>query len=538
MSATPSTPSHTTTQSYVEVNLSPISLSPIEGALLLMAADKILQAEFFSSLPEAEQDDMHRCILFLYGFMGTGYRSWGEIVPSANAAALDEFQVLHSPSAEDRIALVRAMTTTDRGCRKRLLQVATTGGDRDLTVDGKSNDFIKNYLRCLLRFFSMEGSFGFQEDMTDVAFSLCLQSRKSCFLIAACEMVDLQTNMDLPHPTGKKLCLDKSQVARRTMSSVDLFRYVIHDKGDSALEVLLKLLGGGQDDENKLANIFRSSEWESDEAAAIDFHFPRYLKIHGPGLLSFAVHENLKTAACSGESEIPCFDGAFDSKPVANLSLACLAQDEAIKIQEHLPQSGKSETTSGHVSDNAASLVPNRQESEVSSSSETFSFLDVEFGDKEDAAPVSWMTYLTGVAWSTFVRVLGGKDQGEGSLVTSACWTSLDNVAATPGTSDNGQDHHAVVLLGGYTDTDGKNWYLMQNSWRSMPLFLASAEYLGACSVNAVFIKNRMKTHCTTKRFTECASAVATCKTLFGAARVATPNRRKDDGFICGVGLP
>jgi hypothetical protein len=240
------------------------------------------------------------------------------------------------------------------------------------------------------------------------------------------------------------------------------------------------------------------------------------------------VHERLKTAKYSGKSEIPCFDGAFDSYPVAYLALDCLADEEAIKIQQHLPQGGKSETTSatplgdsGHVSlprDNAAGVVPSRQASKVSGGSD-ISSLDVEFGDKEDTAPDSWLTYFfTGVARSTLG--FGGKDQGEGSLGTSACWTSLDNVAATPDAPDNGQKSHAVVLLGGYTkDKDGKNWYLMQNSWKSMPLFLASAEYLGACSVNAVFVKDRMEAYSTeyertTKRYTECASPVATCKNV------------------------
>jgi hypothetical protein len=483
MSATPSTPSHTT-QSYEASNLSPIFLAPLGHALSLMTEDKILQANFFSSLEGTEKDEMLQCILFLYGFMmESEHPLWVEMVPSANAA--EEIQVHDSsPSAYDRITLVRAMTTTHRDCRKRLLQVASTDGDKDLSAEGQSTEFIENYLRCLLRFFSMEGSFGFQQDMTDVAFSLCLQSWENCFLIAACEIVDLQMHMDLSHLTSKKERLDKSQVARRTMTWDALLRYVIQDNGDSALEVLLKLLGGGPDDAHKFVMIFRFSDDKFNDASVIDFNFPRYLKHHGPGLLSFTVHENLKTATYSGESKIPCFDGAFDSFPVACLALDCFANDEAIKIQYHLPQSGKSKTASatplgysGHVSlprDNAAGVVPSRQASEVSSGSD---ILDVEFGDKEDTAPDSWLTYLTGVARSTFG--FGRKDQGDGSLGTSACCSPLDNLAATPVASVNRRNHHAVVLLGGYKDKDGKNWYLMQNSWKSMPLFLASAEYLG-----------------------------------------------------------
>jgi hypothetical protein len=214
------------------------------------------------------------------------------------------------------------------------------------------------------------------------------------------------------------------------MSSEDLFRYVIRDDGASATEVLQKLLGGGR--------VIKFISDRAHDATMIDFLFPRYLKHYGPGLLSFSVHENLKAATYSEKSEIPCFDGAFDSSPVAYLALDYLADDETRKIQQHLPQSGKSETTSatplgdsGHVSfprENAAGVVPSR--SDVSS-------LDVEFGDKEDTAPDSWLTYFTGVVQSTFG--FGGKDQGEGSPGTPACWTSLDNVAATPGASDNGQ---------------------------------------------------------------------------------------------------
>jgi hypothetical protein len=108
---------------------------------------------------------------------------------------------------------------------------------------------------------------------------------------------------------------------------------------------------------------------------------------------------------------------------------------------------GESVTTCGHMSDYTASVVLSRQASEVSSGS--------------DISPDSWLPYFTGVARSTFG--FGGKYQGGGSLGRSACGTSLANAAATPGASDNGQDNHAVVLLGGYKDKDSKIWYLMQN---------------------------------------------------------------------------
>lgn len=100
--------------------------------------------------------------------------------------------------------------------------------------------------------------------MTDVAFSLCLQSWENCFLIAAwCELiVDLQMDMDFSRRNGKKERLDKSQVAKRTMSSDDLFQYVIRDNGNSALGVLLlKLLGGkpGEPGDENCVAIFKSS---------------------------------------------------------------------------------------------------------------------------------------------------------------------------------------------------------------------------------------------------------------------------------------
>lgn len=74
-----------------------------------------------------------------------------------------------------------------------------------------------------------------------------------------------------------------------------------------------------------------------------------------------------------------CFDGAFDySFPVGYLALEDLAaHNKDMKIQQHLPQSGKSDSSampaSQPLSDNgrgvSADLVPSRLASDVSSDS-------------------------------------------------------------------------------------------------------------------------------------------------------------------------
>ncbi|CAB9528245.1 hypothetical protein SEMRO_2179_G317930.1 [Seminavis robusta] len=51
---------------------------------------------------------------------------------------------------------------------------------------------------------------------------------------------------------------------------------------------------------------------------------------------------------------------------------------------------------------------------------------------------------------------------------------------------------HSMVLLGGYKADDGKEFFLIQNSWENMPLILASTKYLNACGAVVYFLKDKL----------------------------------------------
>jgi hypothetical protein len=73
---------------------------------------------------------------------------------------------------------------------------------------------------------------------------MCDQRWENCFLITACEFVDLQMQRDLNLTEAEKLqCFDKSQADHQTMSTTDLVSYAVENSGNSGLQVSTKLLG-------------------------------------------------------------------------------------------------------------------------------------------------------------------------------------------------------------------------------------------------------------------------------------------------------
>ena len=305
--------------------LSQTSVARFDDVSLLMQSDKVLEEKLYSLLHGKAKKNMYKCILFLYGFMEKQRllkgHSWGVIVPSGDDRDPYKLDVIDNPSAEDRIAFVRTMTVEDRNCRKRLLEIAeidNVGGDKNLLAEQSKAyyGFLANHVRCLLRFFAKENSFGFKPDMTDAIFSLCIQQWENCFLIAACGLVDLQMQRDLNMTDAQKYqCLDKSQVARRIMSAEDLMKYVYCDKGNSSIEMVLKLLGGRPGSEEEYLHVFRHKNDFVDEM--IDFVFNRHLGRSGAGLVSFDVTVNFAPNQNRPDiNKIPCFDGGRGSAPV------------------------------------------------------------------------------------------------------------------------------------------------------------------------------------------------------------------------------
>jgi len=160
------------------------------------------------------KDGLYKGILFAYALFERN--GWGEVVSLPNGEMEFTYLPDPTPTKDQRIALVQHMMEKYDNF-ERLLQLASIDGDRDrLRGDGANHgDEIKNHIRRLLRFFALETSFGFARNMDGIIYSQSLQEWDNCFLIAACDLIDLQMQRDLPLSHLEKYqTLDKAQVAR------------------------------------------------------------------------------------------------------------------------------------------------------------------------------------------------------------------------------------------------------------------------------------------------------------------------------------
>jgi len=238
-----------------------------------------------------------------------------------------------------------------------------------------------------------------------------------------------------------------------------------------------------------------------------------------------------------GPNRIPCFD-SFNGQPSGILALDDEAKNEDVKLQEQLrtgnnhisPHLRRDLSASGSLFADEVAQPPNSVPSLQRSATMASSF-EVPFGDSQE--PESrWFSLDT---FNSFVaNFFGG-----GTEVDEV--TAIDRVAipdtGNPQPPDN--ERHSVVLIGGYTHETEKTWYLMLNSWKNLPLFLASAQCLVEAEANAATIRNRMndipagfQRH--NRRYTECSSppAIVHGRWEFKSSLSAS-DTKKDDGFVC-----
>ena len=480
--------------------ISPTSLAPHEQTKNLIIADKILDEAFYTSLPLEERQKLKKGIFFVYGFMEAPGRSWcgddGEKV---------------AQSAQDRIELIRTMTT-DKDCLQRLLQITSAEGDQDLIKsDTGASEYFENYVRSLVRFFSMPGTFGFTDDMNGVVHHLCIQAWENCYLVTGCDFVDLQIQKDVQlKETEKYQFLDKSQVARRLMTATDLINYVVYNGSNCGLDLVGKILGICID--SHLQRLMHTDPIFQ-RAEDIDYILStciRHRKL-GPGYLSISA-EHLKAPTNTPDFEnIPCFD-SFEKGPEKYITLSHLTKCEGLvdwqlqgqASRRRRPLDFNGQPGFSHGDDKSNHPVPSLLGSGLSNSK---SFIETPHGNEVDRTPAGW----------SLRSILGGIFGSKKEKALEHQWVS-DETAATetenpPEGSDDRKDvRHSVVLIGGIDDTEEqKTWYLMRNSWKAMPLFLASAECLASCETNAAFLKTKISEipkgyNRTEKRYTECAS--------------------------------
>ncbi|CAB9516161.1 expressed unknown protein [Seminavis robusta] len=512
-------------------HLSPTSLAPPNVTQKQMDNDRIRDSPFFALVPAEEKEKVKKGITFVYGFMEKN--GWIKITTPQGRGMV--FRKLDKATKADRVALVKSMTQTENGRRERLLQLASIEGDTDLTQQDGTDTLIKCFLQNLIRFFAMDESFGFQRDMNDVVWSLCEQLSANCFLISACDFVDLQIQKDLQlTDTEKRQRFDKSQVARRVMSAEDLVKYVVENKGNSGLEVIKKLVGPKQAQE---LQCHPSNSITFNTGSMVEFTLGAWRDSPaGPGFLAFTS----KGFKAYGEpSQIPCFD-AFDQKPVKFLDLETPAPSEETLLQKQLPAKNPGSrrvSPSGAAQQlfpesPAASSVSSFQESMTLSNSS--SLLDIATGSEGgvESSGVSRGLWGFNKAFDTLRGWIGEKQNEDGD----GDHYFLAGMPAVP--AETGIDRHGGVLLGGFTDTDNKQWFLVLNSWKDMPLFLASGECLAKANTDLAFFQTPLSEFPngfirTEKRFTGCASPSVNSEGDWNARDQGT---LLDEAFVMGQG--
>ena len=191
----------------------------------------------------------------------------------------------------------------DMKYRERLEQLMEATGDQDLSGKEEERLRCEMFNKSIWRFLEVHVShawyvlalpflyrrIGFLKDMLQAVFFLGFQTCGNCYLHAPCFFVGYQMQRDLPDSGFGKV--DISQFARRSMESLDLWRYVVLDAGGSSAEQLRKLLGLTKK-EDLLSVDSRQGPYIT------GYNLMRNLQEYGPGLVScFTVHENFAKCA-------------------------------------------------------------------------------------------------------------------------------------------------------------------------------------------------------------------------------------------------
>jgi hypothetical protein len=189
----------------------------------------------------------------------------------------------------ERVQRVKEIVNNNKeDVAERLLQVLALTGDNDLMFGESIDKYTAAYERHVLtlkRYFRLENTVGFLENMDKAKFYFRFRKSGNCFLQGPCVLVSYlmqkraEQNKDLTDFSP----LDVSKYVRHTFSDNMLYEYVVKDSGGKAIEELQTILrhARGEDGDFAILSLPAASlrkesvEWVKD-----------LLQKNGPGLVT------------------------------------------------------------------------------------------------------------------------------------------------------------------------------------------------------------------------------------------------------------
>jgi hypothetical protein len=357
-------------------------------------------------------------------------------------------------SRSDRIAAVKkCLETAD--ARQRLSRIAISDAtDKILMSPGSCDKYLNLALTAKIFFGDSNANGGFPKEAI-----IQFQRSRNCYLPAACVWYTLQCQVDLKNDQEAAKPLDMAQVARHYVIENDasLERRVINNKGGSAAVLASKIT----DREPLGTHHWIIYDFEDYEDTVMDVS-GRDVQAKANSVL---IH-NL-----TGQKRFGII-GSFGVQP----KLQELAEEEAKKPTQsgigYWKFDGDDVNTEGefiHLTDDTNIVA-----------SESERLRELWDQQKQDAK----------------VRNEGRKDKmenilplklfGDGNTTCGTKQAGEGNIMSPDPAPSSGQ--HAMVLLG--TFVQGEDIYFMLlNSWKSMPLILVSLGYLRTCKAKAYFLQ-------------------------------------------------
>lgn len=300
---------------------------------------------------------------------------------------------------------------------------------------------------------------------------MILQESKACYITASATLVNYKVAMSKIPETGKTAAteefseaeakeiatvepVDTSRYIRHRFSNDDLERRVVGNEGGSSRLVLQDLLGYG---DNKGFIEYKIPDCDTAEHEAVSRQVVEALNKYGPALL-------------------PCFD------MTSILSLRGSNQDRVHKTVVYMPTFDVKKGVDGNEVDALEYKRIGFYEDEGAEARAT----KIDFF--EDVNATRGTNKENSLASSGSNELDDSQPQAIASSSSSNSLVQSENEEA----AEIPAAHHAMVVIGSRFD-GMKNWFLVQNSWRTMPLLEMSDAFLAKYQGdNLVFVTRRV----------------------------------------------
>lgn len=456
----PSTPKNQPIGSYEDIGLSPGSMKPLNEVQDKIKEDCILDEKF-----ETVNILVFRLIVFLYG---KGY-GWGL-------------------ERNERVEMIREIVESAKS-RKLLRDVACPViGHEYLLNDWALELYCRVGLTAKWLFDHKDAKGGFPRGEPILRF----QRSANCYAPASCLFVTLQWRIDMPNDPEAQKPLDVSQLARKYALNTDeaLRQRVIDNKGMSAVKFASEIIGREPD----------NTAW-----GMHDFHLRHPTTVlDRAAVLAKIIEKENKFGLVTN---FRVYQGFIDG-----------AKEETKKFQETMKEEGvkprgildrllgrKKKKAAKKKNNNSIALGYRKFEGfDPYTKGESVNILyDKKLDKKQKELREIWEQQAADVK----EKLDKHSDEVLAVNVPKGRWQdpSVEAVqtpkSADPTPGADGSGRHAMVLLGTFSEykkdalTKKKRkhiYFVLLNSWHSMPLVVVSPEYLMACEALIYCLKGEL----------------------------------------------